>query len=341
MGIYIFGVVLSESASKDMLRVAALTLTLVVLACLNNLLIAHSRHVHGGVYAYDSLSIVLMSESVKLCIASTMFVYSDGPVPEKISVGGYFAVPAFLYAIQNNMIFVALAHIDAPTFQELLNLRLLIVTALSTLLLKRKFSKVQWSAVVLICVGCMASRVDLFEDDCEIGGVVQEAQASTTSGMTGEFVGIMACLFVDLLSSVAGVSNELLLKTATGNINLDNMFMYIFGIIFNCILRVASGIERPFFAGFDGWAILIIMAQSTIGIVVSFILRYADSVIKGMAATFSTLLTTVLAAMIWGYEISLSFILGLFVVMMGVHLYNTNPLPKPEDVVSKKPVSGP
>jgi hypothetical protein len=86
---------------------------------------------HDGIldaYPYRPNNVVMTTEFCKLCLATCLFFwhraqYRAGRTsePAKYLVSGpvllKFSVPAFLYMCSNNLGFLALQYLDAPTFQ--------------------------------------------------------------------------------------------------------------------------------------------------------------------------------------------------------------------------------
>ena len=65
-------------------------------------------------------------------------------------------LPAFLYLIQNNLLYVAASHLDAATCQVAYQLKLLTTAFFSVALLKRHISGRRWGALGLLFLGVVA-----------------------------------------------------------------------------------------------------------------------------------------------------------------------------------------
>ena len=63
-------------------------------------------------------------------------------------------VPALVYVLQNNLVYFSVSHLNAATFQVSYQLKILTTAMLSVLLLpNRRYSRVQWFALLLLFVG--------------------------------------------------------------------------------------------------------------------------------------------------------------------------------------------
>ena len=62
-------------------------------------------------------------------------------------------VPGGLYLLQNNIIFVALTHLDAATYQVTYQLKILTTAVFSVAMLGKRLERRQWLALGLLFVG--------------------------------------------------------------------------------------------------------------------------------------------------------------------------------------------
>jgi len=58
-----------------------------------------------------------------------------------------------LYAIQNNLLFIALSYLNAATYQVTYQLKILTTALFSVLLMKKKIEKSQWFSLFLLAMG--------------------------------------------------------------------------------------------------------------------------------------------------------------------------------------------
>jgi len=139
-----------------------LLLAYVLTWTLMSLLVRASRT--GNKYNYDSMSVVLLIGTAKLFISLGLTVYL-GKMDELISnwrEGVNFAVPAFIYTLFNNLMFVSLVFFDPATYRVLINLRIFWSGLLSQIFLKRQLGIRKWCALMLLIFGCSVTALNDF-----------------------------------------------------------------------------------------------------------------------------------------------------------------------------------
>uniref|UniRef100_A0A1I7UXH1 Nucleotide-sugar transporter family protein n=1 Tax=Caenorhabditis tropicalis TaxID=1561998 RepID=A0A1I7UXH1_9PELO len=131
------------------------------------------------------------------------------------------AVPAVVYAIQNNLYYIALANIDPTTYSVTLQLRILTTAALSVCLLNKKLSWYQWGAQVMALLGVVIVQLDKTNTHKEANGhfwigvsaVIGMCWTSAFAGRMFEGWSKMVWL-VTILNSVGGLCISLVMKYA-------------------------------------------------------------------------------------------------------------------------------
>uniref|UniRef100_F7I025 Cilia and flagella associated protein 206 n=1 Tax=Callithrix jacchus TaxID=9483 RepID=F7I025_CALJA len=63
------------------------------------------------------------------------------------------SVPSLVYAVQNNMAFLALSNLDAAVYQVTYQLKIPCTALCTVLMLNRTLSKLQWVSVFMLCAG--------------------------------------------------------------------------------------------------------------------------------------------------------------------------------------------
>ena len=77
------------------------------------------------------------------------------------------AMPALLYTIQNNIIYIALQHLDAVSFQITYQLKIVAALIASRVLLKKRASAARWLSVLLLTAGVIMVQLSLNESAAE------------------------------------------------------------------------------------------------------------------------------------------------------------------------------
>ena len=96
--------------------------------------------------------------------------------------------------------------------------------------------------------------------------------------------------------------------------------MVIIGL-FAVVSDFTTIIERGLWYGFDRKAVVAVVSFALGGLIVSAVLKYADSVLKGYATSASVILTGLLSAVFFGTEVDLHFMLAVINVTCSIALY--------------------
>lgn len=124
---------------------------------------------------YSNVAAVMMQELVKLLVSTALYMQEcGGPFKmaralradiEKNSVEWFkLAVPALLYTLQNIMLFVGAAHLEAAIAQVTYQSKIFFTAIFSVALLGKKLSTNQWIGIGILVVGvlCVQGMVDKF-----------------------------------------------------------------------------------------------------------------------------------------------------------------------------------
>jgi len=300
--------------------------TYVTLWTSSHLLVYSSRL--SSAPSYNATSVVLLTETVKLILAASMYVAYDGSLWEMIRVASkevrvllLYGIPALLYAMYNNLLFINLASFDPGTYNVLIQLKIALTGVLYQILFSKQLNRNQWAAILLITLGCM----------CKESGKV------TTFGFQAN-LSSWFLLFVQMLCSVlAGVYNEVLLKGSDSakrgvTTNLQNAFMYIQSIVVNFVVLIWEGkgseaISPQNLEAIASLKVLAIIAiMSTVGLVTGFFLKHLDSVLKAVASALEVVFTMLLGFLFFRVPLGLSGLISGLLVGAGVALYS-RPVP--------------
>jgi len=265
-----------------------------------------------------------MSELVKLIcsffllardlgsISRAMYEVNDKIIKspkETLMVG----IPAALYTVQNNLIFIALSNMPAPMYQVTYQLKILTTALLSIFMLSKVITAQQWLGLFMLFIGVATIQYNPDED-------------TSIKPHINLMVGFSAVLAACVTSGLAGVYFEKILKGSSTSIWLRNMQLGLYGTILGLIgcfwidgYRIKS---EGFFTNYNGLTIIAILLQSAGGLIVAMVLKYADNILKcfgnGSAIVFSCLIS----AMLGDYEPTFLFGLGTVFVMIAIFLYN-------------------
>ena len=247
-------------------------------------------------------------------------------------------VPAFIYLIQNNLQYVAAEHLDVGTYQITYQLKILTTAIFSVLLLKRSITKIQWMSLLLLVLG--VALVQLSDSKETI--VIDQGEARYQNRLLGFIAVLSACA----LSGLAGVYFEKILKGSSDvSVWMRNVQLSLAAIPLGVIvsfLKHFEGIqEKGFFFGYDLFVIYIILSNALGGILVAVVIKYADNILKVFATSLSIIVTCIASMFLFGFLISLQFIMGAAIVIGATFIYGYEPklstleLAAPDDLINK------
>ncbi|CAN1300361.1 CMP-sialic acid transporter 1 [Linum perenne] len=202
------------------------------------------------------------------------------------------------------------------------NLKIVTTGILFRLFLKRKLSNLQWMAIVLLAVGTTTSQVKgCGEGSCE---------SLFSAPIHGYMLGVLsACL-----SALAGVYTEFLMKKNNDSLYWQNVQLYTFGVIFNMAKLIVDDFQSGFEKGpwwqrlFNGYSIttwLVVLNLGSTGLLVSWLMKYADNIVKVYSTSMAMLLTMVLSVFMFSFKPTLQLFLGIIICMMSLHMYFAPP----------------
>ncbi|KAG5064890.1 hypothetical protein JHK85_006073 [Glycine max] len=210
-----------------------------------------------------------------------------------------YPIPAALYLVKNLLQYYIFAYVDAPGYQILKNFNIISTGVLYRIILKKKLSEIQWAAFVLLAAGCTTAQLNSNSDR-----VLQTP-----------FQGWVMAIVMALLSGFAGVYTEAIIKKRPSrNINVQNFWLYVFGMCFNAVAILVQDFDavmnKGFFHGYSFITVLMIFNHALSGIAVSMVMKYADNIVKVYSTSVAMLLTAVVSVFLFGFHLSLAFFLG-------------------------------
>ncbi|KAK6535408.1 hypothetical protein TWF694_001869 [Orbilia ellipsospora] len=312
----------------------------------------------GGRYLTSTA--VLMNEVIKLLICSVVAYYDQTKKDdqnEKASIwrtawnvysevfkrdSWKLAVPAILYTLQNTLQYVAISNLDAATFQVTYQLKILTTALFSVTMLGRKLSVRQWLSLVLLTTGVAIVQLPTPtppSPDPEPKSFFKYIQDFTSSRFgTPESVpkddpitqmngtlGFTAVIIACIISGLAGVYFEKILKGASATVWVRNIQLSFFSLFPALCLVLKDGGEiskRGFFGGYNDVVWTAIGFQAMGGIVVALCVNYADNIAKNFATSISIILSCIASVYYFNFVISLNFSIGSSIVIFATYLYS-------------------
>jgi len=291
-----------------------------------------------GTYPYNTYVIPCAAEGVKIVLSTTLLVLErgtqngDGPSRKILhnSFRGFpnYILPAFCYFVSNNCAFHIVEILGPSTFQITSNLKVLTTGIFMNLFLSRKLTWLQWKALVMLAIGSMVTEL-------------QNCDVSKSELVTGQslLLGYILVIVSAVASGAGGVFSEKLLKgkvltnkNGTCNsvsIHWQNIQLYSFGFAFGLLSLLnssPSGASGAFsigiFDGFNTFACATVASLAVSGLLVSFILKYIESVAKCFCAALSMVFVSVLDCITKNEVIPLSTLLGLVLTVLALEQFN-------------------
>uniref|UniRef100_A0A4W3IFN3 Solute carrier family 35 member A1 n=1 Tax=Callorhinchus milii TaxID=7868 RepID=A0A4W3IFN3_CALMI len=276
---------------------------------------------------YFATTAVCLTEVIKLILSLGIFAKETGDLgmtlqhlrdhilrsPKEMLK---LSVPSVVYAIQNNMAFVALSNLDAAVYQVTYQLKIPCTALCTVWMLNRSLSKIQWLSVFVLCTGVT---------------LVQWKPVETTKVQVEQnpVWGFTAIAIAVLCSGFAGVYFEKVLKSSDTSLWMRNIQMYISGIVITAagiLLNDGAGVmEKGFFFGYTHWVYLVIFLASVGGLYTSVVVKYTDNIMKGFSAAAAIVISTIASIFLFGLQITSTFIAGTILVIVSIYCYG---LPK-------------
>lgn len=225
-----------------------------------------------------------------------------------------FAVPAAIYLIMNVLKISAARALYPPIFQLLASTKIIATAIASWFFLKRQLTPMQWAAMLLLTVGVAFGQLRgaSFEE-----AVSQEVPLLPTAIM----------LLNSAFSAMAAIYTERVLKaqsSAVLTIFATNLHMSAHTLLLNggkAVLWEAT--SWPRFWNLSSWTWAALFNEALNGILVSALMRHADSIVKNYAFGMSIFATAALSVPLLHFWPPLSFFAGAVLVLISMYLYTT------------------
>ncbi|KAJ9148026.1 hypothetical protein P3X46_030124 [Hevea brasiliensis] len=281
----------------------------------------------NGRYLFDYATVPFLAEFFKL-VVSGLFLWREHRISPSVRMTRewktvrLYPIPSVIYLIHNNVQFATLTFVDTSTYQIMGNLKIVTTGILFRLFLRRKLSNLQWMAIVLLAVGTTTSQVK----GC--------GEASCNSLFSAPIQGYLLGILSACLSALAGVYTEFLMKKNNDSLYWQNVQLYTFGVIFNMARLLLDDFRSGFEKGpwwqrlLNGYSIItwmVVLNLGSTGLLVSWLMKYADNIVKVYSTSMAMLLTTVLSIYLFSFKPTLQLFLGIIICMMSLHMYFAHP----------------
>uniref|UniRef100_A0A5K3FVS2 UDP-galactose translocator n=1 Tax=Mesocestoides corti TaxID=53468 RepID=A0A5K3FVS2_MESCO len=327
--------------------------SLVFLTLQNVVLVLLSRYVRsrpGDMFI--SCTAVVMSEVVKfvVCLCLVLFVEEGGRLRgflgsirdnlltdwrDNLLIG----VPGIVYAIQNNLLYIGVSHLNPSVFQVTYQLKVFTTVLFFRVLLHRVLTSKHWLALGCLFVGVVTAQID---------------PANASSALVGRpgqnpLIGLTVVIVACVLSGFAGVFFELMLKSTKKSIVMRNIQLSVYGIVAGLVQVFIQEKDivttKGFFFGYDGLVWLVIFVQSLGGLLVAAVVRYADNILKTFATSVAIVLTLICSVVLFNTPLTIMLLVGNILVIGSTAFYGILPPPAlktevPSDMIPRSDNAG-
>lgn len=145
-----------------------------------------------------------------------------------------------------------------------------------------------------------------------------------------KLLGFSCALVACVLSGLAGVYFEKILKGSNSvsvwmrNVQLSLLSLPLgFGMVY--LTDSTSVAENGFFFGYDLFVVYLVAMNATGGLLVAVVVKYADNILKGFACSLAIIISSIISIFLFGFVISMQFVLGAALVISSIFLYGHQP----------------
>ncbi|KAK9465430.1 nucleotide-sugar transporter-domain-containing protein [Lipomyces arxii] len=314
------------------------------------ILIMHYSRVMPGYDSstrYFASTAVFLNEVIKLAVCAFVACGSRGY--RQVWEGVFskdcwkLAIPACLYTIQNSLQYVAVSNLDAATFQVTYQLKIITTAIFSVAMLHRSLSVLKWISLLLLTLGIALVQIphdivglvaSSFNISLRVAAAEEEVEEAQTEqhGLEGEAdmnrtLGLIAVLIACVLSGLAGVYFEKVLKGSTASLWIRNVQLSFFSLFPAFFIGVlwkdgAAIAERGFFFGYNAVVWTAILFQAGGGIVVALCVNFADNIAKNFATSISILISFIASVYFFDFVVTANFVMGSILVLIATWLYS-------------------
>uniref|UniRef100_A0A087YF58 Solute carrier family 35 member A3b n=1 Tax=Poecilia formosa TaxID=48698 RepID=A0A087YF58_POEFO len=228
------------------------------------------------------------------------------------------AVPAGIYTLQNNLLYVALSNLDAATYQVTYQLKILTTALFSISMLGKRLGLYQWLSLLSLMAGVTLVQVSQWPTNST------GEQKVLTAG--SQVVGVVAVLMACVSSGFAGVYFEKILKETKQSVWVRNiqlgLFSFLLGFLGMMVYDGQSVRQSGMFQGYNAITWTVVVLQAVGGLVVAVVIKYADNILKGFATSVSIIMSTLISYFLLNdFHPTGVFFLGAMLVIAATFLY--------------------
>lgn len=274
-----------------------------------------------GRVPFSSSSCVVLIELAKLLASLAALLTRDGRPLSGVSWTQAlpYALPALLYALNNNLVVALQAHMDPSSFQVLGNLKIATTALLYSTCLRRRLGPRKWLALGVLTGAGVCHSYSSLEAEGPGGG---EGGPGPGMRLHVSAWGLLLVLCYCLISGTAAVYTELILKSQRLPLSLQNLFLYVFGVAVNGAAYLSgAGGDRGFLEGYSATVWAIVAGQAANGLLMSAVMKHGSSITRLFVISCSMLVNAALSWLLLGLQLTPGFLLAVLMIGLAAHLY--------------------
>ncbi|XP_023125573.2 probable UDP-sugar transporter protein SLC35A5 [Amphiprion ocellaris] len=366
--------------SRSMAYTLALGLGSVTLGTSRTLLLKFSENAENK-YDFLPASVNLLAEALKLLfclVMSVRVIVREGRSCRELGFASSspflsslkWAVPAFLYFLDNLIAFYVMAYLQPVMTVLSSNLVILTTAVLFRIVLKRRLSWVQWAALVILFLSIVSlttgsassqnsnavpghhANLSAPSNSCLLYTQLLEQSKNSSAGeswassLAGQAwrsrvmerllclgAGHILLLLQCFIAAMANIYNEKILKDGdqlTESIFIQNSKLYAFGVVFNGLTVWAQGLHHGLLHGHNVYSLGLVPVTAALGLSVAFILKFRDNMFHVLTGQITTVLVTGLSFFLFDFHPTRHFFLQAPMVLLAIFIYNASRLKDPE-----------
>jgi len=209
-------------------------------------------------------------------------------------------------------------------------MKILTTAVLSVIMLRKQLTRLQWVSLVLLFIGVAAVNVQANTQPSPPPHVFAGHHGTTLPPkpvvVQSPLVGFIAVVTACCLSGFAGVYFEKILKSTPQSIYIRNIQLGVVGMLLGLgAVYVNDGQKvtaHGFFFGYDVavWSVIVLHAFG--GIIVAVVIKYADNILKGFAASAAIIISCIVSIYIFNFQLSFLFVFGATLVIIATYMYS-------------------
>ena len=235
------------------------------------------------------------------------------------------AVPAICYAVQKNLLYVAISNLDAAVFQVAYQGKILTTALFSVIILRKNMTGRQIFALFVLLLGVALVQLSTMDS----------AMDSASKRKDNSLLGSLAVLGACCTSGFAAIYFEWILKySAPQEQRPYSLWVRNFQLAVFAGLSAAFGVwskdgaavaAKGLYQGFTPLVWLVVALEAFGGIVVALVIKYADNILKNFATAVSIVTSVIVSALFLEFTVKAMFVAGSVCVMAAVAIYTSSP----------------